>query len=1512
MRNLTKRGLSFVIVLALCVSLLSGMVFTANAASYVANWGSRGDIANELSDYATDWYDQYNASYDELAALDGASNLSSVPSSDLYEALASLMTTAHKTMTSYSGTNDLYQYTDCQNGDTSKISLIYRGTVVSSTWDGGSTYNKEHIWPKSLANSDATTGRNADIMTLRPANPSENSSRGNLSYGIGSGSYDPNKASNYNVRGDVARMVLYAYVRYGTDSANANGALNYAFGSGCAFESLDTLIDWMGEDPVDTWEMGRNDAVQSITGTRNVFVDYPELAFQLFNEEVPDNYPTPSGEGGTTAPAYTITAQTNNTAYGTVSLSGSVITATPAEGCYADDYVVTSGTATVTQNGNKFTVNASSDCTVKINFATKMAVEVEFSENNSTYNYLDFYQNEAGILPEPWEDAPEGWEFVGWVTEGFSETETEPTTIYEAGDEFTASDDVTLYALYTRTEGGATEDKTYNVSIQNYAASNNWANGVYYSTLTFTDGLTATAPQKTNTGKYYTSGYQWRFYQSDAGTMTISSTIGTIKNVKITYTNKNTGTLKYNSSNITSNQVVTVNADSILFSIGNTGTATNGQVLVTGLEVTIAATSKTYYATVTCVHEDSGYAEGTPADCENDGYTEGVYCNDCEKYISGHTVIPATGHDYSYVVTLPTATEKGYTTYTCENCDDSYTKNETDALGEVNYGPLSENTPYHLKMVQANTEVNKTLYFTGVMSDEYLATSESEDDAVEVYMEKVEGEGVRFYFMEDGAKKYLEISIKSGDSARPKIVDTPSVVYTYNETLGVFTVLLVAGDTSYQYYLGTYSTFTTIGTSKLSFLTTENKGVSQFCAEFVTFCGHENTTTTTEEPTCTETGLKTVVCDDCGKTVSTEVLEATGHSWDNGKIVPPTAIAQGYTLYTCGVCKETKQENFTESTDVYVTFVTPAGVTLVPAVKLEGNAVTLPTAEAPNGTVEYTFVGWSEVQIDNAADYTGTILAAGSEQNFTEATTLYAAYSYAVETEGEAGEPVNAVFNLGANNTSKSNSESSTSKTTYTESVTIDGITYKLDISGGDKFYPGSFDINGNSIIKLGSSSVAGKFTINNIPANVTSVIFKISGRQTTKVDVTINGKTYTISTSSNTSYTNLEVAPSNGKITFATVKNGDIRAYLDTITFIVPGKATEPVITTYTTTEIGEACEHGATTSTIVEPTTEAAGSLTVTCDDCGATVRYIVLPMIEKPAAPAVFEFSGASLSIENGISVNFKADARLFNEQGYSEPYATFQLMDKTFIVEGVDNGKGQYVFTLYNIQPDWMGEMIIATLTATLDGEQVSADSIGYSVATYCYNKLNDAESSESLKRLMVDVLNYGAASQAYTGHMAEYPVNGDLTEEQKALATAYTAPESVLNISNELTGETAVWQGISLFLRETANIRVRFTSDITEGLSLKGTICGQTYTVDQEDFLQSGNNYYVYFDRIPVYQMRKEITFLVCQNNGGVSETLTYSVASYAAAMMENADVAPLMQAMLTYGDSAAAYVAANG
>jgi ribosomal protein S14 len=99
---------------------------------------------------------------------------------------------------------------------------------------------------------------------------------------------------------------LYQYVRWQCINTGSKYNKNDIYGTDGVIQSIDVLLRWMEEDPVDTWEMGRNDAVQSITGTRNVFVDYPEYAWLLFGREIPNDMVTPSGiaeEGTVTPPA---------------------------------------------------------------------------------------------------------------------------------------------------------------------------------------------------------------------------------------------------------------------------------------------------------------------------------------------------------------------------------------------------------------------------------------------------------------------------------------------------------------------------------------------------------------------------------------------------------------------------------------------------------------------------------------------------------------------------------------------------------------------------------------------------------------------------------------------------------------------------------------------------------------------------------------------------------------------------------------------------------------------------------------------------------------------------------------------------------------------------------------------------------------------------------------------------------------------------------------------------------
>ncbi len=262
---------------------------------YLANWGAREETCTFLSPNAQDFYAQSSQySYSSLSQKSGDTQ-SDAPKSDIYKALQSMMKAEHFYETSYDATKSLFCYTDCVGNNYAKISSFYSGKELTGKWDG--TWNREHTWPNSKGNGNAEN----DIMMLRPTWVQENSSRGNTAYGQSSGYYDPN-GEGANLRGDCARIVLYVYVRWGNTS-------NMWDRSG-VMESLSVLLKWMQEDPVDTWEMGRNDAVESITGTRNVFVDYPEYAFLLFNQSIPSTMTTPSGiaksgtttGGGTTTP----------------------------------------------------------------------------------------------------------------------------------------------------------------------------------------------------------------------------------------------------------------------------------------------------------------------------------------------------------------------------------------------------------------------------------------------------------------------------------------------------------------------------------------------------------------------------------------------------------------------------------------------------------------------------------------------------------------------------------------------------------------------------------------------------------------------------------------------------------------------------------------------------------------------------------------------------------------------------------------------------------------------------------------------------------------------------------------------------------------------------------------------------------------------------------------------------------------------------------------------------------
>ena len=151
--------------------------------------------------------------------------------------------------------------------------LVYQERSINDTWDSGSTWNREHVWPQSLlgvSSNNAEVNIASDLQNLKPADPGENSSRSNKYFDnfMSTAAYEPPD----NVKGDVARILFYMDVMYSHLELVDSTPSTYEMAT------LTVLLEWNIEDPVDAFEMNRNEIIYSYQGNRNPFIDHPEYA----------------------------------------------------------------------------------------------------------------------------------------------------------------------------------------------------------------------------------------------------------------------------------------------------------------------------------------------------------------------------------------------------------------------------------------------------------------------------------------------------------------------------------------------------------------------------------------------------------------------------------------------------------------------------------------------------------------------------------------------------------------------------------------------------------------------------------------------------------------------------------------------------------------------------------------------------------------------------------------------------------------------------------------------------------------------------------------------------------------------------------------------------------------------------------------------------------------------------------------------------------------------------------
>ncbi len=772
MKQTTLRSLSIILILVFLLSILPPVAFAAQR-----NTGTRHELCTSLSSQAVAYYTG-DYSPDALVAYetDTTGSCLAAVDSELYNALQSLMT---KTMTksiSYSSLTSYWPDTDCSNNSNNAV-LFYSDQVSSS-------YNREHVWPKSRASFLKQDG-GCDLHHLRPTNSSVNSARSNYTFANVremfpdpsdypyngrtvlwyNASYTENSPEeqgndnlglveiNDNIKGDTARILLYVYTRWEEknlfeNDPNAKPGPSDDENNGLrVIYDLETLLQWCEMDPVDTWEMSRNDASQAVQGNRNVFIDYPELAWLLFGEtppadmEVPEKLPL-----GTTA--YTITASSNNTAWGTVTQNGRRITANPKEGYYAEDYTILSGNAKVRRDGDVFIVTPESDCTIQINFAPKTVVTATF---NGGVESISTYAGEAIVLPTA--TAHEGYRFMGWVTENVDDTPEKPTW-YEAGSTYILSDNVSFLALYAYSDGEGfgewvlvTDDSTLRPGIQLVIASTENKvvaaplNGKYLTKASATfsaDGSTIEAmPEDAVILILGGEEDAWTLAGEDGkllgvvGQKNIGWDAGSNK-WKITISNTNATMYSANESY----GRILYNASSPRFTTYTN--ATSSTLVLPQLYTNDGGVI--YYTTNPLKCEHSYETVITVPTCTEGGYTT-YTCSKC-GYSYKDEPVNALGHCYEAVVTAPTCTAAGFTTYTCSVCGDSYEADTTVALGH-NY------VPEHTSTTDSCTEDTLIRYCCARCMDMYTetipATGHAWDEGTVTLAPTEEAEGERTY-----------------------------------------------------------------------------------------------------------------------------------------------------------------------------------------------------------------------------------------------------------------------------------------------------------------------------------------------------------------------------------------------------------------------------------------------------------------------------------------------------------------------------------------------------------------------------------------------------------------------------------------------------------------------------------------------------------------------------------------------------------------------------------------------
>lgn len=318
--------------------------------------------------------------------------------------------------------------------------------------------------------------------------------------------------------------------------------------------------------------------------------------------------------------------------------------------------------------------------------------------------------------------------------------------------------------------------------------------------------------------------------------------------------------------------------------------------------------------------------------------------------------------------------------------------------------------------------------------------------------------------------------------------------------------------------------------------------------------------------------------------------------------------------------------------------------------------------------------------------------------------------------------------------------------------------------------------------------------------------------------------------------------------------------------------------------------------------------------------TVKVAYKEEVVFPTGNAELKFSNRSMTFQSSLMLSMKVKPEVYEQ--YENVYVEIQIGDSSEVTtlyepSRIEAGTNKGVYDIKGIAPYNLDMNMTLTLHGTYQGTE-NTFVFEMKPLDYCVNRLQNSSDS-AFKTLIVDLLNYATASQEYekangNENIGKTAINSVLTEDQKAMASPFVAPEKITNTSYEvISNPTAKFTNTNVLLRDSINLTFRFTcSDIT-GVTVKVRVDESEWDISEFTYDEGTGKYTFYFGELYAYQLSEPVYATVYKDGVAISNTLRYSVSSYVAGKYAGSDtyLANLVKMMQCYGDSALAYFKAN-